>query len=449
MRQKNLSWMSHFRLSMLGAIDYSGLAGYSCSRSQGNQQPETPSIKELIRFVNSCLGSNYMRTKNEIRRRLFLKWVNLVGLAGWFPSAAESISIPIQGTNPVPTGKASQPKELRSPETILLKDYRPKSIYKIPITKIDKAKYPIIDMHSHPYAKTVQQIEEWIKNMDEVGVQKTVILTMATGTEFDDIYRKYSNHPNRFELWCGLDLAGYNQPGFGPAAAKELERCRDAGARGVGEIHDKGDGLASGKQKAPGMHPDDARMDALWERCADLNMPISLHVADPIWMYQKMDKTNDGLMNAYHWRLDNKPNIVNLSGMIDILDRTLARHRRTMFIACHFANLDYDLARLGEMFERNPNLYADISARYAETAPIPRFAAKFYEKYAERLVYGTDMGFDQPMYRVTFRILESLDEHFYEAEQFDYHWSLNGFGLSDETLKQVYYANATRLLAAR
>jgi predicted TIM-barrel fold metal-dependent hydrolase len=244
-------------------------------------------------------------------------------------------------------------------------------------------------------------------------------------------------------------LSGYNKPGFGPAAVKELERCRQVGARGVGEIHDKGSGLVSGKSTAPGMHPDDPRMDALWERCGELGMPISLHVADPIWMYQRMDHTNDGLMNAYQWRLDNKPNIVNLPGMIDIFDRTLARHRKTTFIACHFANLDYDLARLGEMFESNPNLYADISARYAETAPIPRFAAKFYEKYADRLVYGTDMGFDKPMYRVTFRILESLDEHFYEIEQFDYHWSLNGLGLSGETLQQVYHGNAAKLLAAR
>jgi predicted TIM-barrel fold metal-dependent hydrolase len=389
-----------------------------------------------------------MRVKNEMNRRLFLKWANLVGLTAWCPAAAESSPISMEDTNPVRPGEASQAEELPSPETILLKDYRPKSLYKIPVTKIDKAKYPIIDMHSHPYAKTAGQIEEWVKNMDEVGVEKTVILTMATGTEFDDVYRKYSKHPDRFEMWCGLDLSGYNKPGFGPAAVKELERCRQVGARGVGEIHDKGDGLVSGKSKAPGMHPDDTRMDELWDTCGELGMPISLHVADPIWMYQKMDKANDGLMNAYHWRLDNKPNIVNLSGMIDILDRTLARHRRTTFIACHFANLDYDLARLGEMFERNSNLYADISARYAETAPIPRFASKFYEKYAERLVYGTDMGFDTPMYRVTFRILESLDEHFYEIEQFDYHWSLNGFGLSGETLKQVYHANAAKLLGA-
>jgi predicted TIM-barrel fold metal-dependent hydrolase len=381
-----------------------------------------------------------------MNRRSFLKWANLAGLAAALP-ATSTLGATAGGAKAGPDTPPT--KKLASPETILLKDYRPKSIYKTPVTQIAKAKFSIIDMHSHPYAKTAREIDEWVGNMDEVGVEKTIILTMATGAEFDEIQRKYSKYPDRFEMWCGFDLSGYNRPGFGAAAVKELERCGQAGALGVGEIHDKGKGLRSGKSNAPGMHPDDPRMDALFEKCGELGMPISLHVADPIWMYQKMDKTNDGLMNAYYWRLDNQPGIVGLSGMIDILERTLARHRNTTFIACHFANLDYDLARLGEVLERNPNLYADISARYAETAPIPRFASQFYAKHADRLVYGTDMGFDKAMYRVTFRILESLDEHFYEIEQFSYHWSLNGFGLSDEILRQVYHDNAAKLLAGR
>jgi uncharacterized protein len=381
-----------------------------------------------------------------MNRRSFLKWAHLTGLAAGLP-AASAFGVGADEAKTAPSAAAT--KKVASPETILLKDYRPKSIYKIPMTEIAKAKFPIIDMHSHPYAKTAQEIDQWVGNMDEVGVAKTIILTMTTGAEFDQIYRKYSKYPDRFEVWCGFDFSGYNKPGFGPAAVKELERCKHAGARGVGEIHDKGKGLRSGKSNAPGMHPDDARMDSLWEKCGELGMPISLHVADPIWMYQKMDKTNDGLMNAYEWRLDNQPGIVGLSGMIDIFERTLTRHRNTTFVACHFMNLDYDLGRLGEVLERNPNLYADISARYAETAPIPRFASQFYAKHADRLVYGTDMGFDKPMYQVTFRILESLDEHFYENEQFGYHWALNGFGLSDEILRQVYRENAAKLLAAR
>jgi len=377
-----------------------------------------------------------------MNRRLFLKWANLAGLSAWFPSAPAFAAVEkkAQAANSPATNK------LASPETILLKDYRPESIYKIPVTHIPKAKYPIIDMHSHPYAKSAREIDDWVKNMDEVGVEKTIILTMATGGEFDEIFRKYSKYPERFEMWCGFDFTGYNKPGFGAAAVKELERCHQGGARGVGEIHDKGKGLRSGKSSAVGMHPDDPRMDLVWEKCGELGMPISLHVADPIWMYQKMDRHNDGLMNAYEWRLDNQPGIVGLSGMVDILERTLARHRKTTFIACHFANLDYDLARLGEVLERNPNLYADISARYAETGPIPRFAAQFYAKHADRLVYGTDMGMDTAMYRVTFRIMESQDEHFYEIDQFDYHWALNGFGLNDGTLKKVYRENALRLL---
>jgi predicted TIM-barrel fold metal-dependent hydrolase len=381
-------------------------------------------------------------------RRSFVKRAGLAGLAAGLP-AASAFGAATENAKAVPHAAASASTKAALPETLLLKDYRPTSIYKIPVTEIAKAKFPVIDMHSHPYAKTAAEIDDWVRNMDEVGVEKTIILTMTTGAEFDEIHRKYSKHPERFEMWCGFDFTGYDKPGFGPAAVKELERCKQAGARGVGEIHDKGKGLVSGKSKAPGTHPDDPRMDSLIEKCGELGMPISLHVADPIWMYQKMDRHNDGLMNAYEWRLDNQPNIVGLSGMVDTLERTAARHRNTTFIACHFANLDYDLARLGEVLERNPNLYADISARYAETAPIPRFAAQFYEKHADRLVYGTDMGVDSAMYRVTFRILESLDEHFYEIEQFSYHWSLNGFGLDDAILKQVYHDNAAKLLAAR
>jgi len=56
------------------------------------------------------------------------------------------------------------------------------------------------------------------------------------------------------------------------------------------------------------------------------------------------------------------------------------------------------------------------------------------------------MGFEKTMYRTTFRILETLDEHFYESEQFGYHWSLNGFGLPDASLKRVYHENAAKIL---
>jgi predicted TIM-barrel fold metal-dependent hydrolase len=336
-----------------------------------------------------------------------------------------------------------------SPETLLLKDFRPQSVYKIPQTTVSKAKYPAIDMHAHAYARTPERLAEWIRVMDEAGIAKAVVLTGATGRRFDEVHALYAGHPDRFELWCGLDYTGYDQPGFGPAAVKELERCYKMGARGVGELGDKGKGLFYCRPRAVGMHLDDPRMDPVLEKCAELKMPVNIHVADPFWMYEPMDAHNDGLMNAYKWRLDNQPGIVGHAGMVDILERAVARHPRTVFVACHFANCSHDLGRLGAMFDKYPNVYADISARYAETAAIPRFVGRFYEKYQDRLVYGTDMSFNMGVYRLTFRVLESADEHFYAWNQSSYHWPLYGLDLGDGVLRKVYRENALRILQDR
>src|SRR6202162_6149675 len=101
-----------------------------------------------------------------MNRRSFLKWANLAGLTVGLPPAS-AFSATSNKTNPDPAATAP-PTKVASPETILLKDYRPQSIYKIPVTEIARAKFPVIDMHSHPYAKTEREIEQWVKNMDRV-----------------------------------------------------------------------------------------------------------------------------------------------------------------------------------------------------------------------------------------------------------------------------------------
>jgi predicted TIM-barrel fold metal-dependent hydrolase len=285
--------------------------------------------------------------------------------------------------------------------------------------------------------------------MDALGIQKSVILCQAHGKEFDAVVARYKKYPGRFSVWCGFDYTGYDQPGFGPAALAELERCFKAGAEGVGEMGDKGKGMFFTDPAAWGMHFDDLRMDPLLEKCGQLGMPVSIHVADPKWMYEPMDKFNDGLMNAYKWRLDNQTNILAHAELLGTLERAVKKHPRTTFVACHLANCCYDLAKLGALFDQYPNLYADNSARYAETAPTPRAVARFYEKYQDRIVYGTDMGRAKPMYLTTFRILETRDEHFYDWDLFSYHWPLHGFGLSDKILKKVYSGNAQKVLGLR
>jgi predicted TIM-barrel fold metal-dependent hydrolase len=329
-----------------------------------------------------------------------------------------------------------------------LKDYRPVSVYKIPQTRIEKAKYPVIDLHSHDYPKSDKEVDEWIKTMNETGISKTIILTYSTGARFDSAVMKYARYKDRFEVWCGFDYTGLDKPGWEKHAVAELERCYKKGARGVGELGDKGLGeFYSRPVPGWGLHIDDARMQSLFKKCAELHMPVSVHVAEDAWMYLADDSTNDGLMNASTWKVDmSKKGILDHDELIATLERAVKNNPGTIFIACHLANCCSDLGKLGKLFDRYPNVYADIAARYGEIAPIPRFVHDFMEKYKDRIVYGTDMGTDKEMYRTTFHILETPDEHFYNRKLFNYHWPLYGLSLSDETLKKIYSNNAKKII---
>ncbi|MGZ5134202.1 MAG: amidohydrolase family protein [Flavitalea sp.] len=328
-----------------------------------------------------------------------------------------------------------------------LKDFRPVSIYKIPQTEIKKAKYPIIDVHAHDYAKSDAEVDAWVKMMDEVGVEKSIILSYSTGKRFDSLVDKYGRYKNRFEIWCGFDYTGNDKPGWEKHAVAELERCYKKGAKGVGELGDKGLGeLYSKPTPGYGLHIDDPRMKPLLEKCAELRMPINIHVAEDEWMYLPADSTNDGLMNAATWNVDlTKKGILNHDQLVATLENAVKNNPKTTFIACHLANCCANLSMLAKLLDTYPNLSADIAARYGELAPIPRYVHEFIEKYQDRILYGTDMGIRKLMYQTTFRILESSDEHFYVRELFNYHWPLYGLYLTDGTLKKVYGENAKRI----
>lgn len=331
--------------------------------------------------------------------------------------------------------------------SIKLKDYAPVSIYNIPVTKVEKAKYPVIDMHSHIYPTTIEAVEEWVKNKDAAGIEKTILLSGYTGQSFDSLVAVYSRYGSRFDLWCGLDFSDYGKPAFTQTVLTELERCHKAGAKGVGEVTDKGMGvyLAFQDNRATGLHLDDPLMTPIYDKCAELNMPLNIHVAEPYWMYLTNDTINDGLMNGAIWGVD--LTIDGMQGFHDLIEdfeNAVKNHPKTTFIACHFLNCNHDLNIVAKMLDKYPNLYIDISARLGESGSIPRYMNRFLTKYADHIVYGTDNGTSSEMYQTTFRFLETDDEHFYVPD-FNYHWSYSGFNLPDDILKKIYYETAKKI----
>ena len=334
-------------------------------------------------------------------------------------------------------------------DALALKDYAPKPSLIVTESTVPKPRYPVIDAHAHVNAQTPEEVQAWVRTMDETGVEMTVVLTGATGEAFDklaDLYLK--TNPGRFQLYCGLDTRDIDKPDYPERAAAELARCYRRGARGVGELSDKGMGFAVPSEPGANLprgsarlHPDDPRLDAFWEKCAELKMPVNIHVADHPSCWKPLDVYQERTPDYQHFNLYGK-DVPSWEELIAMRDRTLAKHPKTRFIACHFGNQGHDLTSLAATLDRYPNLYVDISARDYEVGRAPRTAARFLGRYRNRVLFGTDMGREKSMYQAWWRLLESADE-FMPGRVW---WRYYGLELPAPLLESLYRGNARQIL---
>jgi hypothetical protein len=344
--------------------------------------------------------------------------------------------------------RMERPQRPRPLDSLLIKNYKPKSNLVVPRTEVKGAKFPAIDTHCHGIGgnTTPEGVEEWAKILKEVNVKKSVVFG-GTGDRFKKLVEVYKKHLDVFNLWCGLDFTDFDKPGFSDRITKELENCVALGAKGVGEMGDKGSGCWGARKSESGevIHWGDPRLDKVMAKCAELGIPISLHMGDPAWSYQKIDQFNEGLFPAQTYNTYG----TGIPGWEEISkwrDETLRRNPKTIFLLCHLANLEHDLASLGKIFDKYPNAYADISARFRDIARQPRFAKKFFIKYQDRLTYGTDLGVKKDMYIGTFRILQTDDEYFTPVDGSSFLWMVYGLDLPDEVLQKLYSQVAEKIM---
>ncbi len=329
-------------------------------------------------------------------------------------------------------------------DKILLKDYAPISSVVSSVTFIPRAKYLAIDVHTHVVAQSPEEVSEWVKTMNEVGIETSVVLTVATGTDFDKLVELYlTPYPGRFLLFCGMDTTNIDKPDYPTRAVAELVRCYKKGARGVGEWTDKGLGYTADSTLAPRkrLHPDEERLDPFWEKCAELKMPVNIHIADHPSSWSPPDIYQERTPDFQHFNQYGRDGL-SYEELLTVRNRMLAKHPKTTFIACHLANEGNDLGRLGKLLDMYPNLYLDISGRDYEIGRTPRAALKFFTKYTSRILFGTDMGRETSMYQAWWRLLESEDE-FMIGRMW---WRYYGLALPAPVLKALYYGNARRIL---
>jgi predicted TIM-barrel fold metal-dependent hydrolase len=392
------------------------------------------------------------------------RWLETVAAA----SAASALPLPAWGQVKSPEGAGKMKLELS--------EFQPKSMLHVPETKVPRSRYPVIDVHTHLSfrAKSRNGVGlgedlEFLANpetvlpvMDRKNIGRMVNLTGSSGRGLDQAIEKFQKpHPQRFVTFTEPLWEKTNRPDYGKVQADAIESASKAGARGLKVLKTLGLYLRENVTQGSLVKIDDRRFDSMWAACGSLSMPVAIHVSDPEAFFLPTDRLNERfeeLNNHPDWSFHGKDFPANAE-LLEARNRVLARHPKTQFILLHVGNDAENLPYVSECLDRYPNTSVELGARIGELGRQPRMSQKFFDRYQDRILFGTDAvpnGTDTPqqifgdqLYEIYFRFLETEDEYF------DYapapippqgRWRIYGLGLPDVILKKVYHLNALRLL---
>jgi predicted TIM-barrel fold metal-dependent hydrolase len=326
-------------------------------------------------------------------------------------------------------------------------DYKPKSTLVVAAHPRPKAKFAVIDIHSHHFQiPTPEQFDKIVAAMDANNLRVLVNLSGGSGERLRNYLTalRASPHHDRMVLFANVDFSNVG-PGFGQKAAQQLETDIKAGALGLKIYKDLG--LRIRKADGTRLKIDDPELDPIWEMCGRLGVPVLIHTADPAPFFDPIDLTNERWleMALHRSRRYQDPSNPRFEELIGERDRMFAKHPKTTFIAAHMAYHANDLGRLGRLFDRLPNVYSEVGAILAELGRQPRAARAFFEKYQDRLLFGKD-SFQPDEYPYYWRTFETADEYFDYYRDYHAFWKLYGLDLPDPVLRKLYSGNALKLV---
>jgi predicted TIM-barrel fold metal-dependent hydrolase len=351
-----------------------------------------------------------------------------------------------------------------SPAPVLLQDFRPNSMLRVPATERTRAKFPVIDVHTHfgfRVRGSQDELEQHVAAMDQHHIAMCVSLDATLGRTLDEHQRfLFDKHADRFAVFVHIDWQGAGQdgawetwdcqrPDFPRRVAAQLAEARRQGACGLKIF--KQFGLEYRNADGSLIRIDDRRWDPIWEACGLLDLPVLIHTADPPAFFRPIDRFNERyeeLLRPPEWSFYGK-DFPTFDELLAALIRVVARFPDTTFIGAHVASNAEDLATVGDWLDAHPNLLVDTASRIGELGRQPYSARDFCIRYQDRILFGTDGPW--PAQRLTsyWRFFETRDEYFpYSEKEFPPQgfWQIYGIDLPDDVLRKIYFGNALRLM---
>ena len=336
---------------------------------------------------------------------------------------------------------------------IPLDKFRPVSKLCVPEHIITKAKYPVIDAHNHlapnNHVGVTTTAEELIAKMEEFNIRMIVDLDGKLGEAGERQLQMSEAHPDKFVTFVRVDFGALEEPDFAQQINKRIDEYVRRGAGGIKFLKELGLNVKDSSGKY--IKPCDPRLKPIWEAAAKHDIPVLIHIGDPMAFFDPIDETNERyeeLIVHPSWSFAD-PQFYRFDELVESGMNLLRNNPDTRFIIPHVGGIAEDLARVGKMLDEFPNMYVDTAERIAELGRQPYTARDFLIKYQDRVIYGTDLVPNSGNVIPNYRFFETFDEYFHYNNWDEHHqgrWMIYGVGLPDEVLRKIYFENACKVI---
>lgn len=301
-----------------------------------------------------------------------------------------------------------------------LNEYFPKSRLSVPVTEVNTPAFPVFDTHMHfgklfmgaDYAERYDT-GAVVEKLKSRGVTGAVNLDGGSGDDLLEMLEKIGPYRDFIHTFGNVDLSRFEEPGFETYVYNTLRESKACGIKGLKFW--KILGLSIKDRQGRFLRPDDARLKPVWQTAAELELPILIHLADPVAFFDPLDATNERfeeLCENPDWHFYGEGRYT-FEQLMEYQERMIAENPETTFIVAHFGSYSENLAQVGRWLDAYPNMNVDIAMRISELGRQPYTSRKFFEAYADRILFGSDFTpVDMDAYNIYYRFLETMDEYF-------------------------------------
>ena len=136
------------------------------------------------------------------------------------------------------------PQPSAAPEVLPMEQWEPKSVLKLPETHVPRARYPVIDFHTHMTHGSRQALgteitvsispDEALPVMERKNIRTLVNLTGSYGAALKQAVAKIQEpHPGKFVVFTEPAYDKASDPGYPKTQADLIEQAHRDGAKGL------------------------------------------------------------------------------------------------------------------------------------------------------------------------------------------------------------------------